>query len=233
MGTSIAACWGRIAPVPDEGGLTSYLSDASDEGGASDAAASRNDGRGPAPVPSCVGELAQCVPLDAGFGFVGAAVIRCDPVYFVGPWNLLLERQINTDQFKVLQRQSVDEPGFGATFEDTTSHAPQLSYRVCVVDDLGTRCGDPFTAFGPPNCACVPITCAELRACNSTGNDGCGRVLLCGACADGTTCNAHRSCCPPDQESDGIGSCECAPPRPCPRGTEWDVVHCECLGTRG
>ena len=48
------ACFGRIAPTPDDGGpFDAAAAEASD---ADDDASRLNDGRGPAPVPSCVGQ---------------------------------------------------------------------------------------------------------------------------------------------------------------------------------
>ena len=223
------ACFGRIAPTPDDGGpFDAAAAEASD---ADDDASRLNDGRGPAPVPSCVGQLSQCVHADGG-GFVGAVAVTCAAVYFVGPWNLLLERETSAGQFTVIEKRAVLEPGFPTAFEDPTAQGLLLTYRVCVVDELGTRCGDPFVTTGPPDCVCKRLSCVEVHLCNTTFENGCGGQVNCGACSDGTPCNEHSSCCPPGMGSDGVGTCECAPPRPCPRGSEWDVGQCKCLNAR-
>ena len=182
------------------------------------------DANGQAPVPTCKGSNAQCVTSDAG-AVEGAAIIHCDGVYFVGPWTLVLERKV-TIQFKVIQQQGVQEPGFGATFHDPTGQPVQLTYRVCVMDDQGTRCGVPFTTDGPVDCKCVPYTCEMLTACHVTIDDGCGGTKYCGGCPGASPCNeVTNSCCPPGDETDEHYGCECAPPHPCPG---WNAVECSC-----
>ena len=94
--------------VPADGG-----SDAADAADAADASL--------APTPSCKGANSQCVLTD-GRDNAGSSIIHCDPVYFVGPWNLLLEREINA-QFKVVETRAVLEPGTGTTFYDMSRAA--------------------------------------------------------------------------------------------------------------
>jgi hypothetical protein len=228
LGLVVIACGARtLLDTHPDGGVISSM----DAGATGDAAVdgSGQDG-GPltqAPVPSCTGMNSQCIQSDAG-KWVGASVITCDGVYFVGPWTLLLERKIyNT--FQVIQTQVVMEPGFGAKFLDTTGPPAQLSYRVCVVDDMGTRCDTPFTTYGPVQCACEPSTCASLQACDTVIDDGCNDKVPCGGCQGGAVCNpANHSCCPPGMESDGTFGCECAPSKPCPGATYWDPSICSC-----
>lgn len=221
-------CGGRIAVDPDADAHASNADASVDAMDTSDAIAddARNGGRGPAPVPTCNGKT-ECVPNDAGT-YSGAATIQCDPVHFQGPWTLLLERMIN-GQFQTVQTQIVSTPGFGAMFQDTTVRAARLTYHVCAVDDQGTRCSESFTTDPPPSCACEPYTCDYVLACSTGLDDGCGHVLRCGACIDGTTCNlTTHSCCPPGEESNGHQGCQCAPPGPCPRHQFWDFTKCYC-----
>lgn len=202
--------------------------DISDGGGHFDPDA--NSGRGTAPIPVCTGKNSTCVQNDAGL-WEGAALINCKPVSFIGPWTLLLEREVTQGQFHTVQVQTVDRPGFGAIFQDDGAPVAQVTYRVCVVDDSGTRCGGQFTTSGPPNCACVPYTCGEAVACNQTIYDLCGHFVRCGACSNGNACNAFdKSCCPDGKESDGSGACVCAPPEPCGKGEFWNVAICACEG---
>ena len=183
---------------------------------------------GMAPTPHCTGSNSQCIIPEAGGPVKGAATIHCDPEPIKGPWNLLLERQTLTG-FEVVQMQAVQEPGFGATFYDTMSPPVELTYRVCVSDMYGTRCGDPFHTFGPVDCACEPFTCDLVWACDITIGNGCGGTLHCGGCTGGMPCNTKtHSCCPPGEESDGIGGCVCAPSKPCPPAFYWNVVYCDC-----
>jgi hypothetical protein len=181
-----------------------------------------------APTPHCKGSNSQCIIPDGGGPVKGSAVIHCDPEPIKGPWNLLLETQVITG-WKNLQPQSVQEPGFGATFYDTSSPPAEITYRVCVTDMYGTRCSDPFQTYGPVDCKCEPLTCDLLWACDISLNDGCGGILHCGPCYGGMACNTKtHSCCPQGEESDGIGGCVCAPPKPCPPGFYWNVVSCSC-----
>ncbi len=200
--------------------------DAGDAGADADAADAMM-----APVPSCYGSSAMCEQNDAGL-WMGASIITCEGVYFVGPWNLLLERQV-LSQFEVVQTQAVGEPGFGTTFYDTGGPPVQLTYRVCVVDSYGTRCGMPFTTAGPVNCACEPLTCAYFLACNTQLEDGCGHTITCGDCTNGVACNPDNdTCCPPGFMGDGDGICVCAPP-PGEKCGDWNVLDCKCEPTEG
>jgi len=220
-------CGGRIAAIGDDEG-----DDAGDDGAVvgdgttRDGGSDVNGGRGAAPLPVCTG-VTRCFEDDGGLPS-GGAEIQCDPAPFVGPWNLVLQRQVN-GIFENVQKQSVQAPGFGAKFSEILGRTALLTYRVCVVDDIGTRCPDPFTLSATPGCACEPATCAYSNACNTTIFDGCSRYLNCGACTNGTTCNlTTRSCCPDGFMSDGAQGCVCAPPAPCPGRQVWDWQHCAC-----
>jgi hypothetical protein len=219
------------APPIEDAGAASTL-DAGIVGDASADGLDQDASSGPltqAPVPSCMGMNSQCVQSDAGNYWVGASVITCDGVYFVGPWTLLLERKVY-NAFHVVQTQVVMEPGFGATFLDTSGPPAQLTYRVCVVDDMGTRCGTSFTTYGPVQCACEPLSCAALQACNAMVFDGCDEKIPCGGCAGNAVCNpGSHSCCPPGTEPDGTYGCQCAPNHPCPGKTYWDPSVCACV----
>jgi hypothetical protein len=202
--------------------------DAGDAGDAADASDADDSGlTGPAPVPTCTGHNSKCIMIDGNW--VGSAIITCDGVYFKGPWTLLLEREIN-NQWQVVQVQAVEEPGFGVTFDDTSGPPQKLTYRVCSVDKVqGTKCGDPFTTFGPVDCKCVSSSCDLLQACFNFNADGCGGQLFCGGCANGLPCNlATHACCPAGMQSDGLGGCVCAPPNPCPGPTYWNTTTCSC-----
>jgi hypothetical protein len=222
---STAACPGRLAAVgtgQGDGGVSSE--DASTDGVTFDGLP--GDERGPAPLPVCNGVNSQCLAPDAGVVWTGAAVITCQPEEYVGPWTLYLERQIGSS-FKVVQTKIVQEPGFGATFYDTTGPRARLTYRVCVVDGAtSARCGDSFTTSGPPNCACEPTSCYLLSACNTTVSDGCGNMLSCGACLQGMACNGG-TCCGKGFMPDGWGNCVCAPEKFCPVW-DWDTTDCSC-----
>jgi hypothetical protein len=199
-------------------GGSSAVGGASAAGGASaDAGDDAYGAYGPPPVPTCTGELSQCVQNDAGT-WSGSAVIHCDGVYFVGPWTLVLEREIGT-QFQSVQVQVVEEPGFGATFYDMTGPMAELTYRVCVeIPEQGTKCGTPFTTYGSVNCGCEPFTCDDLQACFIDRLDGCGGNLPCGACTNGAPCNIEHNCCPVGQAPNGVGGCQCGPSPLCGTG---------------
>jgi hypothetical protein len=199
-------------------------SDAGDAGDASDAYGPY----GPPPVPTCAGELSKCIQNDAGV-WTGSAIIHCDGVYFVGPWTLVLERQIGA-QFQVVQVQVVEEPGFGTTFDDMTGPPAYLTYRVCVsIPGQGIQCGTPFVTYGAVSCACEPLTCYQIQSCMWVQEDGCGNALSCDECTGGATCNtSNHSCCPVGTQPDGTGGCECAPVVPC--HGYWDPNLCLCGG---
>jgi hypothetical protein len=232
IGVVAVACGGRSAleaPSSSAGGAhaagSSGASGAVGEVGSSSVGAGGGDAG--EPVPTCTGSVSQCV-MNAQGVWTGAAIIKCDGVYFVGPWTLLLERQI-ANQFQVVQVQVVEEPGFGATFDDSSGPAMELTYRVCVVGNQGTQCGASFTTFGPPDCVCQPATCEQYRACFTSFDDGCGSLTHCGACPDDGACNhGLGTCCPPGQESDGQGGCECAPLTPCGPKAYWNPGLCVC-----
>ena len=177
-------------------------------------------------MPVCTGS-SLCVPPEAGVNWTGAAVIQCQPVNYVGPWTLLLERKVGTT-FQLVQKQVVQEPGFGATFDDTSAPPAQVTYEVCVqVDSTTAQCAASFTTMGPPNCGCEPTDCNSQTACNVTLDDGCGGTVTCGACANGMACNSYQTCCPPGQYSNGYATCVCAPPPGCPWYL-WDTGTCRC-----
>jgi hypothetical protein len=197
------------------------------------------DERGPTPVPVCSGQLSMCMAPDAGIVRTGAAVITCQPEEYVGPWNLVLERLIGTN-WQMVQMQVVEEPGFGATFYDSSGPPTVLTYRVCALANSTTAlCGASFTTQGPPNCRCEATTCWLNTACDTEIDNQCGGFDPCGACANGMLCNEYHTCCPPGFWSDGWGGCECAPKdivigdsgvhKMCPVW-EWDPKDCLCDG---
>ena len=225
---AVTSCGGRLAPLPGErdgGGTDSGSEDASVDGSLPEGAPT--DERGPPPVLSCTGENFMCLPPTSGVTWTGASVIQCQPEDYVGPWTLLLERMIG-GAFQVVQKQVVQEPGFGWTFHDTTGPPAQLTYRVCVVvDSMTAQCGAPLTTQGPSNCTCEPTSCSLQTACNTTIDDQCGGKVSCGPCSNGTPCNpGNHSCCPPGFMSDGWGGCVCAPVN-CPL-CAWSTVDCSC-----
>jgi hypothetical protein len=224
-GTLCLGCGDRTLPgTPSSSGALVSSADASSATDGSDADGAQ---RGPAPVPTCTWTHSRCVEAANG-AYEGQVLITCDPVSFVGPWTLLLERQIN-GQFQIVQTQVVQTPGFGATFDDTKGPPTDRVYRVCVADSFGTRCGAPFKNLGTPSCVCEPLDCEVLLACNALVDDGCGGLLPCGDCRGGATCNVRtHSCCPVGQESDGTGGCVCAPTHPCGFPKYWDPSLCMC-----
>lgn len=235
IGIAAVGCGARSvleAPSSSNGGSSGSSANAGGPADAGDAGdAGPIDGSdAQAPVPTCSGALSQCIEGSNGM-WTGAAVIHCDGVYFVGPWTLVLERSVGND-FHVVQVQAVQEPGFGATFDDMTGPPVELTYRVCVADAQGVRCGAPFNTYGPVDCKCRPETCDILRTCHMKVDDGCGGVIECGACSNGVPCNTHNnSCCPVGEEGDGNGGCECAPLKPCAGSQFWDPNDCECEAT--
>jgi hypothetical protein len=203
----VLSCGGRIEPqLESHAGLTAVLLDA----GQVDASyADANGGRGPAPIPRCHGELSMCVPDPSkpGVQWKGVAIVNCAGVAYMGPLDLVLEREIGSVWHTAME-QSLDEPGFGFVFQDANAPNAILDYRVCVVDELGKRCGDPFETTSPPDCGCIPYTCAQLAACGPGIKNGCGALMDCGACTNGVECDPRsRSCCPPGKDSDGWGEC--------------------------
>lgn len=186
------------------------------------------DERGPTPVPVCTGQLSQCLPPDAGAGaYTGAAVIKCQPEEYQGPWTLVLER-LSGANWRMVQTQVVQEPGFGATFYDTSGPPTVSTYRVCAIADNATAlCDTPFSTQGPPNCLCEPTTCYLNTACDIVIDNQCGGTETCGACANGMPCNEWNTCCPPGFYSDLWGHCVCAPIGRCP-WWDWDPNDCSC-----
>jgi hypothetical protein len=215
VGAAAVGCFGKIAPQPSDGGA--------DDANAADAGVDGD--AGPLfPIPHCTA-TSVCLP-----GFYGAIQVNCDPEPIKGPWPLVLERQIVND-WRVVQAQKVDQPGFGVTFNDTNApKVAHLLYRVCVDDDYGDRCTPPLETISAPICGpCVPFTCADFQACNTVTSNGCGGTVTCGDCPTGQTCTpAYQSCCPPKTEPDGWGGCVCAPPHRCPRHYYWDTGVCMC-----
>jgi hypothetical protein len=216
---------GNVGPAASS--TQSSSSGAGGEGGGSGAGGTSADaGRPIAPTPNCTGEGSDCIYVNAIP--VGAAEITCEGVYFVGAWNLILQRQVNGN-FVTVQTQVVQEPGFGANFYDTSGPPVEVTYRVCVVDGYGTRCGAPFMNLGPVDCKCIPLTCETQLTCDYVMDDGCGSKLTCTGCTNGITCNAAtHSCCAPGFESAGSAGCLCAPDRICGPGTTWDFQMCAC-----
>lgn len=223
------ACGGRLASLPGEDLGSGDASVDGDDGSLPDGAP--GDERGPTPVPVCSAMLPQCLA-DAGIVKTGNAVIQCQGEEYVGPWTLVLERLVGSN-WEMLQQQVVEEPGFGATFYDSTSPPTQITYRVCALANPTTAlCGASFVTQGPPNCRCVPTSCAQNTACDQILEDACGGQTVCGACDNGLLCNAYHSCCPGGFMSDGAGGCVCAPPLPqsgdpCPAWA-WNPVKCIC-----
>jgi hypothetical protein len=234
MGAVALGCGGRSAiwaPPGANGGSSGNGGDTAGTGSAgNDAGDGGDDGSpyGQAPVPTCTGELSMC-EMDSAGDWNGAAVVKCDPVYFVGPWTLLLQRSVG-NQFQTVLTKVVEEPGFGAELDDASGPPVELTYRVCVLDDMGQRCGQPFQTSGPPDCKCIPTTCALIQTCNTLAEDGCGGQIFCKECTNGAACNPHNfTCCPDGQEPDGTGGCQCAPPFPgCHGGLYWDPSECTC-----
>ncbi len=151
--------------VPVDAGVNGEDGQGGEDGALPDGAPA--DERGPPPVPVCSGELSMCVPPDAGIVWTGASVIKCQPEQYVGPWTLVLERQSGMTWQRV-QTQVVEEPGFGATFYDSSGPPTKLTYRVCALaNSMTPLCGAAFTTQGPPNCACEPTTCWLNTACNT------------------------------------------------------------------
>jgi len=232
---TMASCGGRLLPLPgqrDGGGIgtDSGSDDASTDGNSSLPDGPPTDERGPPPLPVCTGQ-AMCIPPEAGLQYVNAAVIKCQPEEYPGPWTLILERLAGTS-FQFVQKQVVQEPGFGWTFDDSSGPPTQLTYRVCVlVNNTTAECGAPFTTQAPPNCACEATSCYLQTACNTTIDDQCQHTIQCGACTNGMPCNPqNNSCCAMGFMSDGWGGCVCAPPTPkaCPIWF-WDTVTCSCM----
>jgi hypothetical protein len=211
--------------TPEEGGHA-------DDGGSPGDAGQTSDALGRAPLPVCAAGLPTCVPPDAGLVWTGAAVVACQPADYAGPETLLLERGVGID-FQVVQARSLQSAEFGATFYDETAGLMPLTYRVCVQDNDGVRCGAPFTSLGAPHCGCEPTNCWLLQACNSTIDDGCGNTMSCGACMGGVTCNpANHTCCADGFMPDDWGGCVCAPPA----GVKhccWNTTTCSCEGCNG
>ncbi len=105
--------------------------------------------RGTSTVPVCTGQLSTCLKPDAGIVQTGASVIQCQPEEYVGPWTLVLERQSGAN-WQMVQTQVVEEPGFGATFYDSSGPPTVLTYRVCALANSTTAlCGAPFSTQGP------------------------------------------------------------------------------------
>jgi hypothetical protein len=201
------------------------------EGSAGGAVGDASTDAPPAPTPVCTGANSACIYDKSQNTWSGASIINCAPVYYVGAWTLLLERQVGTawitDQVQVVQ-----EPGFGYQFSDMTGAPQELTYRVCVVDSYGTRCGDPFMTYGPVDCQCIPSTCDQLQLCNITVDNGCGHNLVCGACDNAAPCDTtYDSCCPAGEYGDGHGGCVCAPPKPCRGKSYWDTTVCGCVSS--
>jgi hypothetical protein len=224
-------CGGRLAPLPGEGGDDASVD--GDDGALPDGAPV--DERGPTPVPVCSGQLSKCLAPDAGIVQTGASVIQCQPEEYVGPWTLVLQR-LSGANWQTLQTKVVEEPGFGATFYDSTGPPTLLTYRVCALANSTTAlCGTAFITQGPPNCRCEPTTCSLNTACNTEIDDQCGGVDVCGACENGMPCNAYHTCCKGNFMSDGWGGCVCAPGevvingvhKTCPSWA-WNTVSCSC-----
>jgi hypothetical protein len=225
----LTSCGGRLAPLPADGGADSESSaDASLDADGNVPEGAPTDERGPPPVPVCTGDNSMCIPPDAGVIWNGASVIKCQPENYVGPWTLVLERLVGTT-YEVVQKQVVQEPGFGWTFYDTTDRAAQLTFRVCVVVSSTTeQCGAPFKTQGPAGCSCEPTSCYLEGACDVTIDDQCNGTLTCGACSNGAPCDPdHHWCCPRGFMPDGWGNCVCAPP-PGVKGCAWSTVDCSC-----
>lgn len=230
------ACGGRLLSLSSGESSDAGPADASvdgEDGATPDGAPA--DERGPVPVPVCSGQLSMCRPPDAGVVWTGASVVQCQPEEYVGPWTLVLER-LSGSTWQAVQTKVVEEPGFGATFYDSSGPPTLLTYRVCALAaNMTALCGGSFTTQGPPNCACEPTTCYLNTACNTEIDNQCGSYDVCGACTNGMLCNAYHTCCPGGFMSNGWGGCVCAPgvfyvngvPKSCPIWA-WDTVTCTC-----
>jgi hypothetical protein len=234
LGIVVGGCGGKLLPLPvqqDGGGVgtdSGSIEDASVDGDGSRPDGPPTDERGPPPVPVCTGQNSMCIPPEAGLSWTGVAVIQCQGEQYVGPWTLVLERLIGTT-YQVVQKQVVQEPGFGWTFYDSSGPPARLTYKVCVVLSDGTaECGAPFTTQGPSNCACEPTSCYLQTACNTKIDNQCMGTIDCGPCPNGMACNPeNNTCCPTGFMSDGWGGCVCAPVG-CPLWA-WDTVTCACM----
>lgn len=238
VGAVVVGCGSRTDLLPSSSaervpGDAGVEGDAGEDGALSDGWPT--DERGPVPVPVCTGQLPQCLPPDAGIAFKGASVITCQGEEYVGPWTLVLERLTGTN-WQMVQMQVVEEPGFGATFYDSSGPPTVNTYRVCALANNATAlCGAPFSTQGPPNCRCEPTSCYLTTSCNTVIDNQCRGTDVCGACANGVICNKFHTCCPPGYWSDGWGGCECAPttvyingvPKTCPVWN-WDPIDCKC-----
>lgn len=221
-------CGGRLLPLSEQDGGRTGVPDA--DGGNDGGAPEGQSVCEPPPVPVCTGDNFMCLPPDAGIVWTGAAVIKCQGVECIGPWTLVLERLIGST-WELVQKQVLQEPGFGYTFYDTSGPPARLTYRVCAVDKSGiAQCGAPFTTQGPSSCACEPTSCWLQTACLTKIDDQCGGTIDCGACPNGISCNmANHTCCPMGFMSDGWGKCVCAPPSPKACSIwDWNTTTCTC-----
>jgi hypothetical protein len=102
-------------------------------------------------VPVCTGENSMCIAPEAGIRWTGAAVVHCQGEQYVGPWNLILERQI------------------GGSFHlqtacDTTIDDQCMGTLVCGACSNGTPCNPQnntccpmgFMSDGWGGCVCAP-----------------------------------------------------------------------------
>jgi hypothetical protein len=242
--TVVGGCFAKLAAEPGDHGGSSVvvaLPDGGPEGWdaapiyESDGAILEPDGgvllddagRWPAPLPVCTGSASTCVQLSVAV-WKGAAIITCGGIDALGPLTVVLELQVGAT-FQVIDHQTLQAPGLGVKFVETNVPPRQGTYRVCVTDFAGTRCADPIVTQPPPGCQCEPIGCDWDLSCNTTIYNGCDTTIKCGACANGATCDpTYHSCCPAGLEPDGYGTCVCAPPTPCVRGTFWNVATCTC-----
>jgi hypothetical protein len=83
---------------------------------------------------------------------------------------------------------ALDELGYQPSSTETS-----LLYQVCLVrtSDGARTCGRPITVSETAACTCIPSTCEDTHACNTTVPDGCGGTISCGGCSDGV-CNANQ-----------------------------------------
>jgi hypothetical protein len=241
---AVVGCFPKLAPEPasngglpgdDGGGVDGSLVERSfpDDATLPDGNVELPDGQLLAPLPTCTAQITECVRVL--YGWADVAKIACSGVYFVGDMTLLLERATATGEFDVIQTQTTDTPGLGLTLEDSTPPPVEVTtYRVCIEDSTGIRCGAPFSIDGlPPDCGCEGYSCASTLVCNAKIYDGCGGYITCGACSNGSACNAAHSCCPAGLEGSVNGGCVCAPPGPCGAFLTWDTETCTCVNNYG
>jgi len=108
----------------------------------------------------------------------GEWVVTCNPIAYVGGFNIALEEQVN-GAWQTLQSQTLETPGNGASFNVTfplSSTPSSPTFQVCSSDATGTACGPAFvgsgylTSCGPVLVNPTPPTCPSNEVWNA--NEG-------------------------------------------------------------